>query len=502
MSSVSAALAQRLLVVDDSESNRYVLATWLRRAGYDVREARSGRAALDAFDVEPFDLVVLDVNLPDIGGHDVCEAIKSARPNVPVLHVSATATQPSDRSEGLRRGADGYLVEPVEREELVATVEALLRGAAAQRTALRLARRLRRLNEATLALNEAADVDALVATTALEASALFDAVASVGLVLDDTARIAVAAGGDTVLEVCSPGAVDALRAAAARDGALYAALDAPDGQRGTIHIAHGAARSDEDDVVLAQYARAANVALRNVRSLQIERQIALMLQRNLLPDEIPDLATLQVATRYEASAEHAEVGGDFYEVFALDDDHVAIAIGDVVGHSLEAAMVMAQLRTALRSYFLEGHGPAATLDRLNRLLCRFHPGMTATACCMVYDGRDGSCELANAGHLPPLIVAANGDARYLPFGDTLLGVEADPPRPYAFTLHSQDLMLLFTDGLVERRDVPLDETLARLAAIAAQPASGMDELCDRIIREVGPATARDDIALMAIRPFA
>ncbi|HZO94642.1 MAG TPA: SpoIIE family protein phosphatase [Candidatus Baltobacteraceae bacterium] len=492
----------RVLIVDDSESSRFVIATWLRRAGHDVREARTGYEALETVDADRFDLVVCDVHLPDMSGYEVCEAIKATRPFVPVLHVSATSVRPADRSEGLRRGADGYLVEPVEREELVATVGALLRGAEAQRTAIRLARRLRRLNEATLALNQARALPTLVETIASEAAVLFDAAVSVALALggsclraDAAPEIAAAA------RPCTADAVDQLRGRSGARSQLWAPLDAPDGQRGTIAVVHAGRTSDEDDVVLAQYARAANIALRNVRSYDVERQIALMLQRNLLPDAVPDLPKLQLATRYEASAQHVEVGGDFYEIFSLGGDRVAFAIGDVVGHSLEAAMVMAQLRTAIRSYLLEGHGPAATIERLNRLLCRFHPDVTATACCAVYDGADGACEVANAGHLPPLLVT-NGAARYLPFGGALLGIEEQVPTAHAFTLAADDLLVLFTDGLVERRDAPLEAALAKLAEVAATPGAGIDELADRILRDVGPATAFDDIALVLIRPSA
>ena len=106
----------RILVIEDSESNRYVLSTWLRRAGHDVLEASTGEAGLELIASNPVDLTICDINLPDMTGYMVCEQIKRdpRTRDIPVLHVSSTATQPSDRSEGLRRGAEGYLVEPVE----------------------------------------------------------------------------------------------------------------------------------------------------------------------------------------------------------------------------------------------------------------------------------------------------------------------------------------------------------------------------------------------------
>ena len=510
----------RVLVVDDTESNRYVLATWLRRAGHEVVEAATGTAGLAVAASEPVDLVVLDINLPDMSGYAVCERLKADRRTamVPVLHVSATATQSADRSEGLRRGADGYLAEPVEREELVATVEALLRGADAHRTAVRLALRLRQLNEATLAVNEAASVEQLVATIAREAAVLFEAAATVVVVADERGLSAHSpAGARPAAEPRSAAAVDAIHAAvggavwvpaAALAGLvpapasgwyLAARLDAAGGHRGVVLVDQPRAAADENEVVLTQYARAASTAIENVRTYDIERRIALALQRNLLPDAVPAIDGIEVAVRYEASAAHAEVGGDFYEIFALGDERVALAIGDVVGHSLEAAMIMAQLRTAIRSYLLEGHGPAATLERLNRLLRRFHPDATATACCAIYDRRSGRCELANAGHPPPLV--ANGDGvRFLPLGGPLLGVDAAIEAAHAFSLAAGDVLLLFTDGLVERRHEGIDVGLSRLADAVRAGTGDLDELCDRVLRDVSPASTEDDIALVALRP--
>lgn len=509
----------RVLVVDDTESNRYVLATWLRREGYDVVEATTGEEALAIAATQPLDLIVLDVNLPDTTGYAVCERVK-ADPHtaaVPVLHVSASAVQSADRSYGLRRGADGYLVEPVEREELVATVQALLRGAAAHRTANRLAWRLRQLNDATLAVNEAVSIEQLVAIIAKEACSLFGAAALVAVAADERGISAAASpGAPTSVTPCTADAVDAVRRAGAGTaritgtalsaladepaGAsyLFVAFDDPRGHRGMLAVEAQPAMADETEVVFTQYARAAATALKNMRTYNIERRIALTLQRSLLPDAAPRIPELDVAVRYEASAEHTEVGGDFYEIFLLGENTVALAIGDVVGHSLEAATVMAQLRTGIRSYLLEGHGPAATLERLNRLLCRFHPDATATACCVVYDRRTGRCEVANAGHPPPLVVSDDG-VRYLPIGGPLLGVDATAQPPHAFTLNAGDVLLLFTDGLVERRNETIDTGLERLAHVAARKTANLDELCDRLLREAGPTSMEDDIALVAIR---
>jgi serine phosphatase RsbU (regulator of sigma subunit) len=230
-----------------------------------------------------------------------------------------------------------------------------------------------------------------------------------------------------------------------------------------------------------------------------ERIIALSLQHNLLPDASPVIGGIEVAVRYVASAEHAEVGGDFYEIFTLPDDKIAIAIGDVVGHSLEAAMVMAQLRTGARCYLVDGYGPAQTLARLNRLLLQFHPDWTATVCCAIYDRRTRRCEVANAGHPPPLLRTREGSV-FLPPGGTLLGVDAPTALEHTVVLETNDVLLMFTDGLVERRDEAIDVGLARLVDAMREPAASLDELCDRVLRDAGPLSVQDDIAIVAIRP--
>lgn len=515
--------ASRILLVEDSESNRYVLATWLRRAGHEVVEARSGGQALESLADRPVDLVVLDVNLPDMSGYEVCERIKggAVTAGIPVLHVSATATDLADRTEGLRRGAEGYLVEPVEREELLATVEALLRAAHAQQIAVRLAARLRDLNAATLAVTRAVDFEELLVTIAQEASRLFAAPALLAAVVGARA-VAAFASPEHLHPAAIPideervdalrsgeGALPALveRVVGGPTGAsdyLHAALDDAGSHRGVLLVGvpegpEPLTIADETEVVLSQYARAASTALRNVRLYDIERRIALTLQRSLLPDLVVPPG-LEVAVRYEASTEHAAVGGDFYDVFALDDARAIIAIGDVEGHSLEAATVMSQLRTAIRSCALLGYDPAAILDHLNRLLRRFHPDLTATVCCIRYDRSSGLCELANAGHPAPLIARAGERPGFLPDGGALLGVEVGPRPEHHFALGPGDVLLLFTDGLIERRHERVDVGLGRLMSAAEAPIADLNALCERILCEAGPRKIIDDIALLAVRP--
>ncbi len=512
----------RILLIEDSDSNRYVLRTWLHRAGHDVLEAATGEDGLKLIASNPVDLAICDINLPDMTGYMVCEQIKSdpRTRDVPVLHVSSTATQPSDRSEGLRRGAEGYLVEPVEAEELLATVEALLRGASAQRRAAGLAQRLRQLNDSTFALNQAANFDELFRAICVHGAILFDSTAFAIVASESGVRLAVAQPDQSVqVRDCAPEVLDEVLEMAELRPAVsavqltemlgtrpaaeqYLAIELGDGEahRGALLV--GLRREsdlllDEAFAVLGQYARAASTTMRNLYSYNIERRIALTLQKNLLPDAAPKLPGLEISACYTASEAHAEVGGDFYEIFALSEDKVIVAIGDVVGHSLEAAAVMAQLRTGIRCYALEGRSPTQILVRLNRVLAKFHSEVTATAICMLYDTKTGECQLANAGHLPPLHVS-DGDHSFLPLGGTLLGVERITVPLHKFTLKRGDVLVFYTDGLVERHGEHIDTGLKRLSR-AVKKEAPLDLLCSTLITEVGPAKALDDIAIIALR---
>lgn len=514
----------RILVIEDSESNRYLLTTWLRRAGHDVLEASSGQAGLDVLASNQVDLTICDINLPDMTGYMVCEQIKRdpLTRDIPVLHVSSTATQPSDRSEGLRRGAEGYLVEPVEAEELLATVEALLRGASAQRRAAGLAQRLRQLNDSTFALTQTANFDELLRAICVHGAILFDSTAYAVVASESGVRLALAQPDRSVqVRHCPPEVLDDILAltalrptvpalqvaeildtptAAAAEQYLAIELGDRDVHRGALVV--GLRREsdlllEEAFAVLGQYARAATTRMRNLYSYNMERRIALTLQKNLLPDATPNIPGLEISACYTASEAHAEVGGDFYEIFSLSEDKVVIAIGDVVGHSLEAAAVMAQLRTGIRCYALEGRSPSKILVRLNQVLAKFHPETTATAVCMIYDTTTGECELANAGHLPPLHLS-EGTASFLPLGGTLLGVERIAVPVHKFTMKPDDVLMLYTDGLVERRGESIDAGLQRLQAAVTKNLP-LDTICTSLINEVGPAKALDDIAIIAIR---
>lgn len=512
--------ASKILLVDDSEGNLYVISTWLRRAGYEVTEARLGSEALRLVSTQPFDLAILDVNLPDMTGYVICEHIKgnAETASTPVLHISSTAIATDDRSEGLRRGAEGFLVEPVEREELLATVEALLRAASAQRTAVHLSRRLRRLNEATLVINNARDLRTLIPAIAEQTSVLFGSPAAALTAAEGAPMLALAPPGSQIqmIPVSAKAMSELLRITREHKqvpaesiraevpdladlGETFLAEQLSGEYPGVLFAAvtDGAqTQLNEDLAILSAFAQSATTALRNARSYDIERRIALKLQESLLPEAVLPRAGLEIVTRYSAGGAHVEVGGDFYEIFSLGADRVAIAIGDVAGHSLEAATIMAQLRTAIRCYTLEGHAPDAVLARLNDLLINFHPEVTATVCFGIYEATTGRFEFANAGHLPPLHGTAKGWS-FLGLGGTLLGVHGMPASIQSVNVDPGEMLLFYTDGLIERRGENIQAGLERLMQAARQEGA-LNALCDAILQTVG-TDVEDDIALVAVR---
>jgi CheY-like chemotaxis protein len=509
----------RILVVDDSEASRYITASWLRRSGHEVIEAADGTGALAVVGQGQIDLVVLDVNLPDMTGFDVCEQIKGSPSTaaMPVIHVSATFVAASDRARGLTRGADAYLSEPVDPGELIATVTAALRYSRARTTAERLAARLRLLTETGLAANAATSFPELVDAVVRGAAALFDGTAMVVVSRPDgrEQRAALDPGGRliTAHEDIS-GVLVGLTAQALgpKPGAEVLRLDdsvwpehAPavgvvvrakvDQPACCIAVPSAALALPEDRDLLVQLGQATAVAAQGLRAFTAEHTIALTLQSSLLPSRLPRRTDLAMAADYVPASDEAEIGGDFYEVTELDD-RVLVAIGDVTGHSITSATVMGEVRHALRAYALEGHGPAEILALLDAMLVRFHPGGYTTVCLMMIDPAEGTVEIANAGHLPPLFIDQDG-ARYEPLPGPLLGLGLSRPPATSMPLPVGTTIVLMTDGLVERPHVPLPDDLERLRATMFADESP-DEICRRLVAQFGHSKD-DDIAVLAVR---
>jgi len=230
--------------------------------------------------------------------------------------------------------------------------------------------------------------------------------------------------------------------------------------------------------------------------------VAETLQRSLLPERLPELPGLGISARYVAGSTDAQVGGDWYDVIALRDGQAGIAIGDVVGHGLDAAARMARLQNALRAYALEGLRPSLVLERMNGFAREVSGGPMATLLYGVVDPEEGRLRLATAGHPPVLVIEPDGAAYFAegPAGSPLGVVPFPSYEESTIPLVPGSTVLLYTDGLVERPDASLDEGLEWLRGFAAGIPSHPDELCGALLqarfRDVSP---RDDVALLAVR---
>ncbi|HEY2192589.1 MAG TPA: SpoIIE family protein phosphatase [Actinomycetospora sp.] len=264
---------------------------------------------------------------------------------------------------------------------------------------------------------------------------------------------------------------------------------------------------DGERTTLQALAEPCGVALDRARLYRAEHQIAQTLQRSLLPQGLPEVPRLPIAVRYQPGAVGTSAGGDWYDVVEVDDTHVAVVVGDVVGQGTAAAAVMGQLRTALSGYLLAGHGPAAALDLLDGLVARVPGARASTAVCLLVDTVTGDVRWSRAGHLPALLAPADGGRPHLltdPAGHgPLLGLAHARKRPRTegtTTIAPGTSVVLYTDGLVERRGESLDEGLDRLVEVAVACEDRTPEaMASALLGGLVPAGALDDVAVVVLR---
>jgi serine phosphatase RsbU (regulator of sigma subunit)/anti-sigma regulatory factor (Ser/Thr protein kinase) len=257
-----------------------------------------------------------------------------------------------------------------------------------------------------------------------------------------------------------------------------------------------------DDLALAgALAAQAAQALERARLYAAERQVSVTLQRSLLPPELPEVDGVDFELRYLPAA-GLEAGGDFYEALELPDGTVLFACGDVVGRGATAAAAMGQLRSALRAFALMGGGPSEILSRLSTFADTIDSAMAATAAVGKLDPASGELRYACAGHPWPLLVHPDARAEYLTEGRGVpLGCVPRPDYPEAtVTLERGSTLVLYTDGLTERRDEDVAVVLERLRSVAAASAvEPLAELLDSAVAVAGVSTRADDIALVGLR---
>jgi PAS domain S-box-containing protein len=292
------------------------------------------------------------------------------------------------------------------------------------------------------------------------------------------------------------------------DAGMHSYLMVPLLARGTvlggaefIRMHHNPEPFGAADVALAEeLAARAAVCIDNARLYRRERDTALTLQRSLLPQEVHRTPGLEIAYRYLPSSVVSEVGGDWFDVVPLSCGRVALVVGDVMGHGIRAAATMGQLRTAARTLITLDLAPDRVLRRLDETAAAIGEGQFATCVCAVFDPADRSCTISCAGHLPPLLSEPDGSTRglSLPPGAPL-GVGGVPFESVEFTLPEDGVLVLFTDGLVERRGRDLDEGLSLLSRVVARQSRDLEAGCDAVLAALSAGDSEDDIAVIMAR---
>lgn len=285
---------------------------------------------------------------------------------------------------------------------------------------------------------------------------------------------------------------------------------------------------ERDRALATELAARAAVCIDNARLYRREHERALILQRSLLPPGDPEAAGLDIACRYLPGNTATEVGGDWFDVIELPGHRTALVVGDVMGRGLRAAVAMGELRTAVRTLALLDLEPAEVLSALDEVARGLGtPGAAissgggaqwpsraahksreadlsevylATCVYAVYDPVTRRCTFANAGHLPPVVVEPGEAALLLDVPPGMpLGVGGEPFEEVEVELKEGALLALYTDGLVESRDHPLDEGLEALRGALVEPARPLEDVCDHVLSSLDTRHGEDDIALLMAR---
>jgi PAS domain S-box-containing protein len=256
------------------------------------------------------------------------------------------------------------------------------------------------------------------------------------------------------------------------------------------------------DVAIAEdLARRAGLALDNALLYRREHEAAITLQRSLLPQAVPrEHGDMTFEVRYSPAGPGVEVGGDWYEVVALDDGAVGVTIGDVAGRGIKAASIMGRIRPALRAFVMDGHGPCEAVARLDHSMRESELPQMATVFHLQYQPRSGIAEYVRAGHPPALVRTPDGEIHELRGGGTpplgiLRGVEC---TQHEFVIPRGSLLLLYTDGLIERRGVDLTSALAELKATFAEGPREPRACLDWIEKSLRAGEVEDDVAMLAM----
>ncbi|MDE3134813.1 MAG: SpoIIE family protein phosphatase [Acidobacteriota bacterium] len=536
-----------ILLVDDHRESLAALRAVLEPLGEPLELAESGEQALRALLHIECSVILLDVRMAGMDGLQTARIIRS-RPgtrHIPIIFMTAQSSELEEITQAYESGAVDYVVKPFEPEILRAKVGVFValhheraervRESRARAEAEAVARAVHTLQMLSDAAMTYLDIDELAGALVDRSAQLFGAGAAALLLRDEKlpglhvrartgardlriegervrvgeevlGEIAATLGG-AILQAHNLDPDD--RARAGLDDGLRSLLAVPLISAGELMGLLLLAAPDEDHFgqrdleLLTLAAERMALAVDHAQRYADGRLLVETLQRSLLPERLPLHPRMQVAARYMPAGLAPQVGGDWYDAVELDPNRTALMIGDVVGHGIRAAITMSELRNALRAFAVEGHSPEEALRQLDRVvLATRGAGMVATVLFVVIDAAAGTVTLARAGHPPPALRAVDGSVRFLETARTLpLGVDPEElPSQETYPIEPGETLLLFTDGLVERRGEPITASFDRLLDALAEAPAEVDALCEHVLNETATEQGRDDdVAVLAVQ---
>jgi PAS domain S-box-containing protein len=374
----------------------------------------------------------------------------------------------------------------------------LMMEQAARNAAEHLASRLHTLQALSDALSTLA-LGPMLAELAVRVQELLGAeLTEVRLYDNGSPPLGVRASGGKISELTSPEPEPSLEQATIRFERI---------ELGTIAVAPpgGRALDPAERSLLHDAADRAALAIRQAQLHDEDHRTAVELQRGLLPKRLPDVAGVELAAHYQAAGAAAQVGGDWYDAFALQEGRIGIVLGDVTGRGIPAASQMGQFRSVTRAYALadpRSRMPHEVLSLVNRYQLALEADQVMfTLIYAIIDPGTATITWASAGHLPPLVREPSGEIRYLETGSVPMGIEDVPYESKTEQLAPGSSLVLYTDGLVERRGESLDEGLRRLAETVAGGPNDPQALCDHVLARLLPAPQQlhDDVTAVVAR---
>lgn len=534
----------RVVLIEDDRQYAWLVEEMLRETfageAFSVRTFGSlGDAVAGADDA---DCALVDLSLPDGRGLAVLDAVRDAMPAVPLVILTG-AEDEELALQAVERGAQDYLVKrrvdpdvlgrsiryAIERSRGERQRAELLQARAAHAEAEALSgtlSRLQALADAAIAVQGSVDRDELLdrslAMIAAEAGALIGrdpqtrqttALAVRGIAgLQRRTPLEVTGPLKDLLEADQPVIHHELNGDIGPFGersdvkSLVAVPLSADGDRVGILVATSSLPqrfSHEQARLLALAAERCARALANAEAYERERRTSATLQAGLLPQAVPSLRHGEIAVRFLPAVDGPAIGGDWYDAILLPEGKLGLAIGDATGHGAAAAVIMGQLRTALRAYALEGLSPAGVASRLNALALSLGESALATFVYIVLEPNLTSGKYVNAGHPPPIVISENGAVKLGGRSSTPAG--ASPTATFDernLEMEAGDALCLYSDGLVEERGANFadrEDVLLRALGHSA----GAEVLCERALAALRPqGAADDDVALLVLRTLA